>query len=99
MVAVFVVCVFRIRSCKLSEVGMNFCHLCRKLGSPSKNMMSDFALEVAKYSKIILPQRQFQYCFAPLAIQSIPLCLHTLLKYLKSKVSPQVRVCNQILVC
>jgi len=32
-------------------MGAKFHHLYRKLGSPSKNMMSDSALEVAKYPK------------------------------------------------
>ena len=45
---VCLVCLSRIRSRKLSEIGMKFRHLYRKSGLPSKNMMSYFALEVAK---------------------------------------------------
>jgi len=39
-----------------------FFHFYRKSGLLSKNMMSDFAPEVAKYLKIILPQQQFREC-------------------------------------
>jgi len=42
------ICLSRIRSWNLSEIHAKFCHLYRKSGSPSKNMMSDFAPEVAK---------------------------------------------------
>jgi len=45
----------RIRSRKLSEIGVKFRHVHSKSGSPSKNMTSDFAPEVAKYPKNILP--------------------------------------------
>jgi len=45
------VCLSRVKSLKLSETGMKFCHLYRKLGSPSKNMTSNFARKVAKYHK------------------------------------------------
>jgi len=38
---------------------MKFRRLHWKLGSLSKNMTSDFALEVAKYPQSILPQQQF----------------------------------------
>jgi len=51
------VCLSHIRSRKLSAVGAKFRHLCRKSGPPSKNMTSDFALEVAKY-----PQKLRAYC-------------------------------------
>jgi len=36
---------------KLSEIGAKFRRLCRKSGSPSKNMTSDFVPKVAKYQK------------------------------------------------
>jgi len=45
------VCLSCIRSRKLSELDTKFCCLYRKLRSPSKNMTSDFAPEVAKYPK------------------------------------------------
>jgi len=45
------VCLSRVRSRKLSDIGAKFRHLCRKLGSPSKNMTLDFAPEVDKYPK------------------------------------------------
>ena len=38
----------RVRSRKLREIRAKFRHLYRKLGSPSKNITSEFALEVAK---------------------------------------------------
>jgi len=41
------VCLSRIRSRKLSEICAKFRHLYRKSESPSKNMTSDFAPEVA----------------------------------------------------
>ena len=43
-----VVCLSRIISKKLSEIRAKFIHICRKLGSESKNMTTHFALEVAK---------------------------------------------------
>jgi len=52
----------RVRSRKLSEVGAKFRHLYTKLGSPSKNITSGFAPEVAEYSKITLLQQQFREC-------------------------------------
>ena len=45
------VCLCRVRSRKLSKIGVKFRRLYRKLRSPNKNMMPDFAPEVAKYSK------------------------------------------------
>ena len=46
------VCLSRVRSRKLSEIGAKkFRHFCRKSGSSSKNMRSDFSLEVVKYTK------------------------------------------------
>jgi len=47
-----------------------FRHLCGKSGSPSKNMTSDFAPEIAKYPKSILPQQQFREC-ASLLFRSV----------------------------
>jgi len=44
-----VVCLSHVRSRKLGEIGVNFRHPHRKTRSESKNMMSDFAPEVAKY--------------------------------------------------
>jgi len=41
----------RVRSPKRSEIGTKFRQLYRKSGSPSKNMMSNFAPKVAKYPK------------------------------------------------
>jgi len=35
------VCLSRVSSRKLSEIGAKFRHFCRKSGSPSKNMTSD----------------------------------------------------------
>jgi len=46
------VCLSRVRSRKLSEVGSIFRRFCRISGSPSKNITSDFAPEVAKYPKV-----------------------------------------------
>ena len=46
-----VISLARIRSRKLSEIGAKFRCLRRKSGSPSKNVTSDFASEVAKYAK------------------------------------------------
>jgi len=64
-----------VRSRKLSDIGMKFRHLYCKLGSLSKNMTSDFAPEVAKYSKSTpKPQnfgRVWAYCFTPLAMQLV----------------------------
>jgi len=74
------VCLSRVRSRKLSEMDAKFRHFYRKSGSPSKNMTSHFAPEVAKWPKSILPQQQFQecasllLCFAPLAMQLV--CMH-----------------------
>jgi len=48
-VAASVICLSSIRSRRLSEIGVKFRHLYRKFGLPSKNMMSGFALELAKY--------------------------------------------------
>jgi len=45
------VCLSHVRSRKLCEIGEKVHRLYRKLGLTSKNMMSDFALEVAKYRK------------------------------------------------
>jgi len=45
------VCLFRVRSRKLSDIGAKFRRICRKSGSQSKNMTSDFAPEVGKYPK------------------------------------------------
>ena len=44
-------CLSHVRSRKLSETGAKFHPFYRKLGSPSKNLMSDFAVEVAKNPK------------------------------------------------
>jgi len=44
-----IACLYRVISQKRSELGAKFRHLYMKLGSESKNMMSDFASEVAKY--------------------------------------------------
>jgi len=46
-----VVCLSRITSRKLSEIGATFRRLYRKSGSLRKNMTSDFALEVANYQQ------------------------------------------------
>jgi len=54
------VCLSHIRSQILSEIGV-------KSGSQSKNMTSDFAPEVAKYPKSILPQQQFRECVSILS--------------------------------
>ena len=40
-----------VRSQKLSEIGTKFHCLCMKSGLPSKNLMLDFAPEVAKYPR------------------------------------------------
>jgi len=53
----------RVTSQKLSETGAKFCHLYRKFGSPSKNLTSDFAPEVAKYSQSS-PQQQLRKCMS-----------------------------------
>jgi len=50
-VCLSVVCLSRIISPKLNETGVKFHRLYRKSGSPSKNMTSNFAPEVAKYAK------------------------------------------------
>jgi len=61
------VCLSRVRSQKLSEIGAKFR---RKSGSPSKNMTSDCAPEVAKSPKVAhFGSVQATYCFAPLVIQ------------------------------
>ena len=65
------VCLSCVRSQKLSEIGTKFCHLYRKLGLSSKNMMSDFATEVAKYPKSSYFRSVRAYCFAPLAMQFV----------------------------
>jgi len=65
------VCLSLIRSQKLSKIGANFHHLYRKSGSPSKNVMSDFALEVAEYPKSSYVGSARNYCFAPLAMQLV----------------------------
>jgi len=56
-------------------MGAKFRHLYRKSGSLSKNMTSDFAPEVVKYLKSILPPQQFWECepivFTPLAMQLV----------------------------
>ena len=49
--SLFVICLSRVRSRKLSEIGAKFHRLYRKSGLPSKNMTSDFAPEVVKYPK------------------------------------------------
>jgi len=65
------VCVSSIISRKLSEISAKFRHRCRISGSPSKNMTSDFAPEVAKCLKSSpKPQNSVRaYCLAPLAMQ------------------------------
>ena len=47
------VCLSRVRSSKLNEICAEFRRLYRKSRLPSKNMMSDFALKVAKFPKIV----------------------------------------------
>jgi len=71
------VCLSRVRCRKLSEIGAKFCRLYRKSGSPSKNMTSDFAREVAKYPKSRAVGSVRAYCFAPPAMQlvSIAACV------------------------
>jgi len=75
------VCLSRIRSWKLSEIGAKFHCLYRKLVSPCKNMTSYLAPEVAKYFKSSpKPQNSPKwdldnsvsgrtYCLSPLAMQ------------------------------
>jgi len=67
------VCLSRIRYRQLSEIGAIFCHLYRKLGSPSSNMMSKFALEVTKYHKSSpkLQNSVRAYCLTLLAMQLV----------------------------
>jgi len=50
------VCLSRVISRKLSDIGSKFRRLYWKSGSPSKNMTSDFAAEVAKYPKVAQTQ-------------------------------------------
>jgi len=64
---------------KLSGIGAKFRRLNRKSGSPSKNMTSDIAPEVAKYLKSspkpqIVQTSVRAYCLAPLAIQLVLSC-------------------------
>ena len=73
------VCLSRIRSQKLSERGATFRHVYRKLGSPSKNITSAFAPEVAKYPQKYPAEATIlgvcePNCFAPLAMQLV--CVH-----------------------
>jgi len=65
--------VSHVRSQKLSEIGAKVHHLYRKLESPSKKMMSDFAQEVAKYPKSSskLQNSVQAYCLPPLAMQLV----------------------------
>jgi len=63
----------RVKSWKLSEIGTKFRHLCRKSGSPSKNMTSDFEPEVAKYPKSSYFGGVRAFCFGPLAMQFVSL--------------------------
>jgi len=70
------ICLCCIRSRKLSEIGAKFCHLYRTSGSLSKNIMSYFALEVAKYPKSSPNPKIAQnsvrvYCLAPLVMQLV----------------------------
>jgi len=65
------VCLSRVRSQKLSEIGAKFRHLYRKSGSPSKNVTSDFEPEVDKNPKIAKMGSVRDYCFAQLAMQLI----------------------------
>jgi len=49
MVVASVICLSHVTSRKLSEIGAKFRQLSGKSGSLSKNMTSDFELEIAKY--------------------------------------------------
>jgi len=51
LLSISVICLSHIRCQKLSKISAKFHCLYRKSGSLSKNMMSDFAPEVAKYTK------------------------------------------------
>ena len=75
-------CLSCIRSQKLSKISAKFCRLHRKLGLPSKNMMSYFAPEVAKYSKRspkpkIVQNSVRACCLAALAMQLVSYCQHS----------------------
>jgi len=71
------VCLSRIKSRKLSEIGAKFHHLDSKSGSPNKNMTSYFVPEVANYPRSSHnPQncnfRSVQaYCLALLTMQLV----------------------------
>ena len=56
---------------------MKFRRFCRKLGSLSKNIMSDFAPEIAKYPQSSpKPQNSVRaYLLAPLSMQLVDLCI------------------------
>jgi len=70
--SVSVICLSRIISRKLSEIGAKFCRLCRKSGSPSKNVTSAFAPEIAKYPNHKIDQNSVRaYCLAPLAMRLV----------------------------
>jgi len=74
LVALSVVCLSRVRSRKLGEIGLGakFRHIFR---SPSTNMTSDFAPEVAKYPNSNSKPKNSPivraYCLAPLAMQLV----------------------------
>jgi len=61
-----VVCLSRVRSPKLRKILAKFRHPYRKSGSPSKNMTSHFALEVASNPKIVQNSVR-AYCLALLS--------------------------------
>ena len=56
------VCLSRVRSQKLSEIGVKYRRLYRKLEAPNKNMTSDFAQEVVKYPQKNPRTSQFRQC-------------------------------------
>jgi len=76
VVCVSSICLSRVRSRKINEIGAKFSHLYRKSGSPSKNITSDFAPEMAKHPKSS-PKSQNSansvqaYCLTPLTMQLV----------------------------
>jgi len=65
------VCLFHVKSRKLTEIGAKFRQHYGKSGSRSKNRTSDFAPEVVKYPKSSYFGSVRAYCFAPLAMQLV----------------------------
>jgi len=71
------VCLSRVRSRKLSEIGTKFRRLHTKLGSPSKNVTSDFAPELGINAPKVASNPKIDensvraYCLAPLVIQHV----------------------------